>query len=295
MPEALRANWIADAPDTPGSGPVDYLRMILAANGQSAWVQEIGGNQRLRSTATAIGNGELALSLDSAVSVCPAGSTGRYRWEVSADRLHLTLTAVTEPCAPRAEAFARTWTRTHTGFSDGGTAVVPDVGPLFQVTLPDGSYTTRTIKDAQEIFDQARDYILYAWKNPQGFASACSLDERYPWTPGAQAFVDYIEQSDAFLNVKAEATTVGGYPAIHLTFDSVPSYPACPGAEWLEQLVPKDSPDGGWHIGFGEPDAYWVVDHPDATMLFQVLPVGHASAAEVIQSITFPDELAAAP
>jgi hypothetical protein len=265
--------------------------MVINASGESAWIGTLGGTQRLRSTATSTGSGELALSLRAAVEECPAGSTGRYRWEVSADRLLLTLTAVDEPCAPRADAFARTWTRSHAGFSDGGTAVVPDVGPLFQVTLPDGTYATRPIYDAQEILDESRDYILYAWKNPQGFASACSLDERYPWTPGAQAFVDYIEQSDAFVNVKTEATTVGGYPAVHLTFDSVPSHPECPGAQWLEQLVPKDSPNGGWHIGFGEPDSYWVVDHPDATMLFQVLPVGDASAQEVIRSITFPDRL----
>jgi hypothetical protein len=296
-PAALLANWLADAPTTQVFGTIDGpLRFIVSIGGQQAWVQTPGGTTSLRSTVAAVGPDELALTLMRAAGTgCAEGAVGRYRWDVADDRTTMTMTPIEDPCGPRMEALARAWTRSHTGFSDGGTAVVPDVGPLFQVTLPEGSYTTRPMTDAQEIYDQARDYILYAWKNPQGFASACSLDDRYPWTPGAQAFVDYIEQSDAFTDVRTEVTTVGGYPAIHLQFDSVDRYAPCPGAEWLEQLVPKDAAEGGWHIGFGEPDSYYVVDHPDATMLFQVLPVSHASEADVMQSIRFLDGLPTAP
>ena len=291
-PASVRGNWLADAQATTVFGPADGdLRLVVSATGASAWVVTAAGRQGLHSDVSLTADDELTLSATVGVPGCVPGDEGRYRFAVSDDRLRLTLVPVDEPCASRADAFGRTWTRTHTFFSDGGTAVVPGVGPLFQVTLPSGSYQTRTITDAQEIYDTARDYILLAWKNPQGFASACSLAERYPWTPGAQAFVDYIRQNDAFTNVRTENVTVGGFPAIHLQFDSVDSYAACPGAEWLEQLVPKDATEGGWHIGFGEPDDYWVVDHPDATVLFQVLPVGDASAEEVIGSIVFPDAL----
>ena len=58
--------------------------------------------------------------------------------------------------------------------------------------------------------DQARDYILYAWKNPQGFASACSLDERYPGRPARRRSSITSEQNDAFTNVRIDATTIGG-------------------------------------------------------------------------------------
>jgi hypothetical protein len=295
-PEALRANWLADAAGQSilGDG-TGLIRLVVSANGASAWMLAPSGNEAGRSTVHSAAPDILELSLDRERPGCAAGAVGRYRWSVTDDRLHLTLEAIEDECAARAEAMGRTWTRTHVGASDGGTAVVPDVGPLFQVTLPAGSYTTRPMTDAQEIFDQPRDYILYAWKNPQGFASPCTMRDRYPWEPGAQAFVDYIDQSDAFTNVRTEATTVGGYPAIHLQFESVDSYAPCPDAEWLMQLVPKDMPEGEWHIGFGEPDSYYVVDHPDATMLFQVLPVGDASEADVMQSIQFLEGLPKAP
>jgi hypothetical protein len=300
-PESLRANWLAgpvplasvrSSESAPSGNPEGLLRLVVNASGAATWLQLPEGSERLRSTVATTGPDELTLTLvGDAGDGCQEGAVGRYGWAVDGDRTTLTLRAIEDPCALRSETYERTWTRTHTGASDGGTAVVPGVGPLFEVTLPAGAYTTRPLTDAQEIYDQARDYILYAWKNPQGFASACSLAERYRWTPGAQAFVDYIRQNDAFENVKSEATTVGGYPALHVTFDSVDSYPACPGAEWLEQLVPKNAPDGGWHIGFGESDSYYVVDHPDATVLFQVLPIDATAEGEVIPTIRFLDSL----
>jgi hypothetical protein len=296
-PEALRANWLA-GPDAVAAlgGDEVLLRLVINISGAAAWIQSPAGSQVLRSVPAQTAVDELTFALvRDAGDGCREGTQGRYRWAVAEDRSTMTLTSIDDPCTARADAYARTWTRTHAGFSDGGRAVVPDVGPLFEVTLPAGAYAARPLTDAQEIFDEARDYILYAWKNPQGFASPCSLAERYPWEPGAQAFVDYIEQSDAFMNVRTEAYAVGGYPGIHLTFDSVESYAACPDAEWLEQLVPKDAPEGGWHIGFGEQDSYYVVDHPDATMLFQVLPIDPTAEADVIPTIRFLDTLPITP
>ena len=206
----------------------------------------------------------------------------------------MTLTVLEDACAVRAGALARTWTRTHTGLSDGGTAIVPGVGPLFEVTLPAGSYTTREMTDAQEILDEARDYVFYAWKNPQGFASACSLAERYPWTPGAQAFVDYFEQNDAFTNVGRgnHRRRVSGDPPPVRVGRPVRRRP---GAEWLEQLVPKDSPMAVGTSASVNPTATtsWITPMPPSCS--RCSRFGGASESEVIQSIRFVDGLPPAP
>ncbi len=86
---------------------------------------------------------EVLFRLERAGAGCDAGALGRYRWQIADDGLHLKLVAVEDPCAARAEAFARTWTRSHNGLTAGGEGVVTGVGPLVQVTLPEGSYTQR--------------------------------------------------------------------------------------------------------------------------------------------------------
>ena len=163
------------------------------------------------------------------------------------------------------------------------------------MTLPAGSYTTRPLTDAQEIYDQARDYILYAWKNPQAFVDPCSTEERHEWKQGAAAFLDALKRNPALENFTTEETVIGGHPALHVQFNASTDHPRCSPDHAFYEWVPRDDPAGYWWLSAGDKDGLYLVDHPDATMMFQVLPIGDASEEEVIASIRFLDGLPTAP
>jgi hypothetical protein len=237
----------------------------------------------------------LELSLDRDRPDCEAGAVGRYRWSVAGDPVRLTLAPIEDACPARAGAIGRTWTRTHLGSSTGGTAVVPDLGPLFQVTLPEGSYTTSSGPDSREIMDQPRGYSLIALRNPQAFVDPCSKQDRHEWKPGATAFLDALKKNPALENFTTEAVTVGGYPALHVRFNASAEYPRCQPDHPFHQWVSRDDPDGGWWLSAGDADSLFLVDHPEATLMLQVLPIGDASEADVMQSIRFLKGLPTAP
>jgi hypothetical protein len=296
-PAALRANWLAEIPATGTYGAIEGLvRLVVTSRGNAASVQPASGRMALQSAVSATGADELTIARVAQAGVdCPEGSAGRYRWSVADDRATMTLTLIEDACAVRADVLARTWTRTHTGISDGGTAVVPGVGPLFEVTLPAGSYSTQTGTDSQEIYQDSPEYTLFAWKNPQAYADPCTLDERRPWKPGATAFVDALKQNPALENFTTEETTIGGYPALHVEFNARPDYPKCSPDHAFYEWAPKDDPGGVWWLSAGDKDGLFLVDHPDATLMYQVLPVGDASEAAVMQSIRFLDRLPTGP
>lgn len=296
LPEAVQGLWLADGPTPAPGDPAARVQLTGATNGSGAWVTE-GGSARLRSRSLESGAAdELLLRLERAAGDCPADALGRYRWTVTEGGLRLQLELVEDACAARAEAFARTWTHSHVGLSAGGPGVITGVGPLVQVALPAGEYATRPLIDAQEVYDEAQDLLFYAFRDPQAFADPCSTEERIPWEAGAQAFVDALARNPAMEEVVTTPMEIGGFPALRVTTGARADYPACtPEPHPFYQWVPKADPNGSWWLEAGAPDEFYLVDHPDATLLLQVLPVGSPLTAGIIGSVAFPEGLAPQP
>jgi hypothetical protein len=114
---------------------------------------------------------------------------------------------------------------------------------------------------------------------------ACSTDEvRYPYQPGAAAFVDYYRQNDAFTVVEATPLTIDGHNAIHLVTKIRVEGSRCPGSE-LYALTPKAC---SCHF-FGGDDSLYLVDVGPDTVLFQLSPTTDSVAElPIINTIRIP-------
>ena len=294
-PPALRADWVAEAPTGTVFGDLDApIKFVVNGPGSTAWVANPSGNYAFASTTVATGPEEISVTLDREGWDCPEGAAGRYRWSVSPDDELLTLTPIEDECAGRAIAFERTWARTHSGTSRGGSALITGLGPLIRVTLPPGSYTTRPLVGVQEIADAGQDQALLAFRDPQAFANPCATGLQ-PWAKGARGFIDALRRNPAMGEFTEEPMEIGGYPAVHLTLLALPDYPPCEPDHPFYQWTPRTDPSGQWWLSSGDRDSMYIVDHPDATLLFQVLPIGADREAEVISSISFPEALTPTP
>ena len=156
--------------------------------------------------------------------------------------------------------------------------------PNFWIRLPDASYESRTLDDFIEVTDPAGGGLV-VMKNPQGFADSCSPNQvRYPYAPGAAAFVAYFRQNKAFIVSSATSLKIDGHDAIHLVLAARVKDAPCPGAD-LYAYTPKAC---DCHFFSGDDNLY-LVDVGSDTFMFE-LPVtaDPASDLPVIQSIRIP-------
>ncbi len=236
---AIRAMWVADIPELAslrnGSGRVN---MTIDSSGARLAVANLAPGASFAGTVEQIAGDQLRLVLDGDSGGCAAGAEGLYRWTQSVDGSLLTLTGLSDACVSRREALDRTWSRSLVGPTHRGAGIVDTMGTTFAVSLPDDTYKSRTLDDFIEI-GSSTGLTLFVLKNPQGFVDACSTDEvRYPYTPGAAAFVAYFRQNDAFTVVEASPLTIDGHNAIHLVTKVKTDGARCPGTD-LYAFTPK--------------------------------------------------------
>jgi hypothetical protein len=154
--------------------------------------------------------------------------------------------------------------------------------------MPDDVYEGRVLTDFAEV--AGADHSIAAWKNPQGFASACSQAERYPYTPGADAFVAYLTQNDAFTIIENTPMTIDGHHAVHVVIEGTKDYAPCP-AQDLMIWTPKDL-DGHWILSPGDRDSVYVIDVGSDTVMIEILPVGTTAVDKpIVDSIRIPVSL----
>jgi hypothetical protein len=302
LPAPMLATWVADTGPMPSLGSTsDRSRLVFASSGGSVWLDRDDGGVAMRSTIIQPRtNGELRIVLQKAAGGCPAGAEGFYRWSLSPDDLDLTLATIDDPCLTRREAYARTWTRSLTGQSTGGTGVVDAFEPAFQVTLPDGTWEATSYVDAVEIGRPDPPLVLYAFKDPQGFTEPCAQDggRRRPVAPGVDAFASYLHSIPGF-EVSATEMTVDGHRALHLGV--VQGGPAmCTGERVVEWQAKAETGTLNWILGRGDPDSLYVVELPTATILLQVIgatPTSGPTADEqaILTSVRFLEALPASP
>ena len=296
LDDALRATWLAIA--TPnetlgnGGGPVS-LEFSPAGNGVSA--TNFGPGNGFASSATPVGPDQIELVLESESGICQAGARGTYRWQLSADRSELTLSGVAEDCTKRGIVLQRRWARSLLGATTVGAGVVDSMDPTFAVTLPDYDYETRTLEDFAEIATPQGDgFSLMVFKNPQPFVDPCSRDEeRVPYAPGADAFIEHFQTTDAFEVGEVTELEIDGHRALHADVSGRENYERCPGPDQeLYQYTPQAC-QCHFVVGPGYTDSMYLVEVGADTFLFIVSPFESASEQSVIDSIRLPFELPA--
>ena len=285
---AIRATWVANALPLPllqnGAGPVSLT--IDSAGGRLA-VANFAPGAAFASAADEVATDMIHVVLDRDSGGCRAGAEGVYRLALDSDGMLLTLSMVSDACHSRGQALARTWARSLNGSSSRGAGIVDTMGTAFGVKLPDDTYEARTLDGFIEI-GGSNGFSLMVFKNPQGFADSCSDQQvRYPYAPGAAAFVAYYRQNDAFTVVAATPITIDGHDAIHLVTKVNVVGARCPSAP-LYALTPKDC---NCHF-FGSDDSLYLVDVGTDTFLFQLSPpTDTAAEMQIINSIRIPYEL----
>ena len=284
--EPLRSTWTAFAPANvtlgTGGGPV---KLTISTTGTTAASGNFGAAGSYSSRIAPDGEDTVRVVLENAVGECPAGTEGTYRWALSPDRSELTLTEVSDACRNRAIEFSRTWVRSLLGATSVGSGVLDAFDPIFSVVMPDDAYEARELLDYVEV--ASPDHSIQAWKNPQGFASACSQAERYPYAPGADAFVAYLAQNDAFTIIENTPLTIDGHHAVHVVIEAKKDYAPCPSQD-LMTWTPK-ALDGHWILSPGDRDGVYLVDVGSDTVMLEILPIGTTTSDKpIVDTIRIP-------
>jgi hypothetical protein len=285
-PEDLRARWLANVGEIPqlgnGAGPVT---LTLDPAGALLSLANLATGMSFSSFTQVLSSGDLRLQLVEATATCPAGSEGVYRLDRSSSGGRLTLVAVRDDCTNRSLALSRTWDRTLTAPTTVGAGMVDSMDPNFAVTLPPAKYEARMLTDFIDIEATDRDFGMDVVKNPQGFADACNPDQvRYPYAPGAAAFVEYFRQNKAFIVVSTTPLKIDGHDAIHLVINRRVEGDRCPGSE-LYAFTPKACE---CHFFAGD-DSFYLVDVGQDVFMFQLaLKPDFSLDLPIIQSIRIP-------
>ena len=287
--ESLRSIWTAFAPANAtlgtGGGPVN---LAISTRGTTIASGNFGTAGSYSSRITPDATDTVRMVLERSAGTCAAGAVGTYRWALSPDRSELTLTELSDSCRNRATEFARTWVRSLVGATSVGAGVVDAFDPIFSIVMPDDMYQPRVLPDYVEVAGPRT--FLAAWKNPQGFASACSQVARYPYTPGADAFAAYLNQNDAFTIIENTPLTIDGHHAVHVVIEAKKDYAPCP-AQDLMTWTPKDF-DGHWILSPGDRDGVYLIDVGNDTVMIAIYPtVTTASDKPIVDTIRIPASL----
>ena len=307
--DPLEGAWLATKPDNLSfgdpSGPAT-LTLLFEANVTNAQVSASSASRiRLDSTVGPAPEGIqfTTRSPGDPVSIdgverpgCPAGGSGTYTLDLSADGLFLTLSAVSDTCAARTAVLARTWVRSLGAPSSGGLGVIDALNQPFLVSLPEGSYSVDLSLDAITVVQPVPELQFLAVVDPQGFNDPCDTAAgRYEVAPGADAFVAYFQQLNGFTVDSTTELRVDGHRAVRLVLRANADA-TCPSGALLEYQAKKsETSDRSWFVRPGDTDSLVIVELPDSTLMFEVLPAPNPVEAEVIGSIRFLDALPTSP
>jgi hypothetical protein len=300
----MSSTWLSDQPARQSfEGEAGQRRLTLAFGS--------GGSVSVRTTAfpflpstvtiaadvlslTSTAPGSNVVSDGRTLAGCATGDVGQFRASTSPDGMLLTLVPIHDACVARPVVLGRTWARSLTADSLGGPGIVNAFEPRFAVTLPAGPFSAARTSDAVEITAADGSVSLLAWKDPQGFKDPCDSGAgRYEIAPGADAFVAYFRQNPAFTVVSTEELEVDGHRAVRLVIDARTDHP-CPAGFSIQWQPRAETSDLSWHLLPGDRDSLYLVELPDVTAMFEVLPL-QPTERSIIDSITFPDSVPPSP
>jgi len=178
FPAALQHTWIAPPRAITGVTSGAELPLLYTSSATIELNTNQGSANIFLSSPTVASSGSsLALTLDSAAGGCSVGQTGTYTWSLSADGVHLTLTASQDACPARAAAFNGTWTR----------SVCRDPNDTCLGTVPAGSYasTFLDLRDASANVPTWGAYGQLHYTVPAGWANSEDYPDNYTLMPAA--------------------------------------------------------------------------------------------------------------
>ena len=289
LDSALRSTWAAFANEnatlSTGAGPVS---LVVNPVGTSIAAENYGPGHGYASTASQIAPDQVEVVLDRDGGGCFAGDRGVYNVQLDDTKGYLTITSLSDECSNRFLVFVGRWVRSLDDPSTIGAGAITALDPGFSIVMPDDDYQTRHLTDFVEI--AGTTYSLMVHKNPQPFADPCSTaEERVPYQPGAQAFVDFFKGNDAYDVTDIAPLTISGHDALHATVGGKANYARCPD-QALYEYTPKNC---ACHfiVGPGGADSMYLVEVGSDTYLFIVSPIGLAIEREIIDSIRIPFDL----
>jgi hypothetical protein len=305
--------WLADKPDNLSFGsPSGPTRMAftLATPGMVVAIDVTSGpSGLLRSGLDSDTAGNMLVTTMGAVpetqqvvvdgtplAACVEGDEGHYESSVTPDGMLLTLTAVSDECPSRQAVFARTWSRSlGVPGGGGGVGVVDAFEPLFTVDLPTGNYQIDRSADAMTIHQDLPEFQFMSFKDPQGFLDPCDRSKgRNDIAPGADSIVAYFRQLAGFTVDSTEELTVDGLRAVKLVVRANDDA-SCPDGRLWEWQPKAETSDVAWFVHPGVTDSLYIVEHPEGTLMFEVLPAPNALEQQVIGTIDFLASLPPSP
>ena len=263
--------------------------------GREFWIQTTTGSRVLKSDSVVAPAGEIALvtATGAEAAGCQPGQLGRYTWSRSTDGLFLTMTAVTEACANRQAALARTWVHSQSAVTDGRTGVFPFDGWI-KMTLPRQRFGLSGTQGLGYLHPmEGPDRKLLIIKDPLGIDQPCGTTRAAIDIPQTTAgFVSYVRTLPGF-TTSTEAATVGGRPAVHVTIRPRGSATCQNGEIVAFHGALPDEPDSEWSLAVGAPHSMWVIEFGGHTVLviYEGADVTPADESSVISSFQFLPEL----
>jgi hypothetical protein len=276
LPAELSHTWIGAPRAVPAPFPQDTSVQVLSMDAATHGLHlsfSPGDSRILNSFVEVPAPDELRVTLTGEIgSGCASGDQGRYRWSLSSDGITLTLEAVSDTCAPRAQVLPGAWTRSACrNTSDACLGAVPAgtyssvfFGPrgvpdkaygafgALRFTVPDGwanahdgpsSYALVPAADyAGEAGDPAaaaasHGVSVYGWTPRLAQTDDCSPQLE----PGPSATVDdlaaWVAGRQGVEATTPTALTIGGRPAKMLDVAVAADWTAtCPAGDGSSQI-----------------------------------------------------------
>jgi hypothetical protein len=209
LPDELRYRWIGAPRTLPATAGANEVLTLLWLEGSETFMNVDLTGRRFASAPGTAGPSEITFAATNGTTGCEAGAEGRYAWRLAPDGMTLTLDALDDACAARAEAFTGSWTR-----SDCRNPQDTCLG-----AVPAGTYVS-TFLDVRSEPGQvptAGAFGQLRYTVPDGWANMDDWPDEYSLMPSADYAGDLgapivDQRSWHALYVRARPAPVGGEP-----------------------------------------------------------------------------------
>lgn len=216
VPAALQARWVGSPRIVPEAGTAEDRNGMTIDDAQLYFLVTGPGNvHQFPSSASFDGVDQVILRLANGDAGCKPGDQGTYRFAVAGGGTILTLTPVSEACAPRAAALAGEWFRA--GCPDNQGWCLGDLQP--------GTHSSVIFSPLVAPASWKYSYGSFSYTVPSGWTNG----EDCPWCytlakQGAPANTGINVWSDAVAHAQANQCSQAPEPGVGRTADAITTW-----------------------------------------------------------------------